>query len=97
MKYLFDFMKVVHARGRFYIKTAGGEAELLYKIDGRIMIMYHTFVPESERGKNIAGELAKAAFKYAEENGFRVRPACSYIEYYAGKHKELDSIIDTGV
>ncbi len=68
----------MHKDGRFYAATSGGDAELLYRIEGSVMIIYHTFVPESERGKGIAEELATHAFKFAKKKRLKVRPECPY-------------------
>lgn len=81
-------MDIEHEDGRFYIVLAGGNAELLYKIQGRTMSIYHTFVPESERGKGIAEKLAIAAFEFAEEEKLSVRPDCPYIVHFLEKNSE---------
>ena len=82
--------RIVHEKGRFYIPTPHGDAELLYdNKESGIMNIYHTLVPEGERGGGLAGKLAAAAFKYAREKGLKVRPSCTYIEYYVEKHPEV--------
>ena len=82
-------MEVNHKDGRFCVATSGGEAELLYRIEGDVMPIYHTFVPESERGKGIAEILAVAAFEFAKGKGLKVKPDCPYIVHFLGKHPEL--------
>lgn len=82
-------MEVRQDEGRFYIITEGGEGELLFKIEGGVMRIYHTFVPESERGKGVAEKLALSAFGFAKEKNLRVRPDCPYIVRFLEKHEEL--------
>jgi predicted GNAT family acetyltransferase len=82
-------MEIKHENGRFFIVTPGGEAELLYKIEGRVMSMYHTFVPDSERGKGVAEKLAITGFEFAKEKKLKVRPDCPYIQRFLEKHSEL--------
>lgn len=82
-------MGIEHEDGKFYIVTEGGEAELLYKMNEKTMRIYHTFVPESERGKGIAEKLALAAFEFAEENKLKVKPDCEYIVRFLEKHSEF--------
>lgn len=82
-------MEVKHVEGKFYMATPGGEAELLYRIEGNIMVIYHTFVPESERGKGLAEKLAFPAFEFAKEKSMKVRPDCPYIPKFIEKHPEL--------
>ncbi|MGC8676441.1 MAG: GNAT family N-acetyltransferase [Candidatus Micrarchaeia archaeon] len=86
--------KILHKPGKFYISTPHGEAVLLYKRAGKGKInIYHTFVPDEERGKGIAERLAAAAFGYAREKKLKVIPGCSYISYFVEKHKELMGMI----
>ncbi|MGC9156830.1 MAG: GNAT family N-acetyltransferase [Candidatus Micrarchaeia archaeon] len=86
--------KVMHSKGKFYVKTPHGIAVLLYKPAGKGKInMYHTFVPDEDRGKGIAEKLAFAAFAYAKEKGLKVIPGCSYVSYFVEKHQEYNSMI----
>lgn len=85
-------MEVKHQDGRFCVATSGGEAELLYRIEGGVMPIYHTFVPESERGKGIAEVLAVAAFDFAKEKKLKVKPDCPYILHFLEKHPELKAL-----
>ena len=83
------FMEITHNEGRFSMKTGHGEAELLYKMDGKIMSIYHTFVPEEDRGRGLAEKLAYSAFNFAKEKGMKVRPDCSYIVHFLEVNKEM--------
>ena len=86
--------KINHSKGKFYIKTPHGEAYLLYKPAGKGKInMYHTFVPDEERGKGIAEKLAIAAFAYAKEHNLKVIPGCNYISYFVEKNSQYMSMI----
>ncbi len=82
-------MGIMHKDGRFYAATSGGDAELLYRIEGPMMIVYHTFVPESERGRGLAEELATRAFEFAKKERLKVRPDCPYIPRFLEKHPEF--------
>ncbi len=82
--------------GRFYLRTEHGDAELLYRIEGNVISVYHTFTPDEERGNGIAEKLAVEAFKFASEKHFKVRPDCTYIQYFVEKHKELRSMVVQG-
>jgi len=75
--------------GRFYVHNEQGDAELLYGIKDNVMYIYHTYVPEGMRDKGIAEKLTDAAFAFAIKNNMKVKPACSYVEYYISKHKEM--------
>ena len=88
-------MEIKHVDGRFYVETEGGDAELLYRMDGGVMSIYHTFVPESERGRGIAEKLAREAFGFAIKKGVKVRPDCPYIGYFLEKHVEFRRYADS--
>lgn len=62
----------------------GDEASLHYAVqqqaDGTsIMDIRSTHVPDAFRGQGVAGKLALAAFEFAQSQGYRVKPTCSYI------------------
>ncbi len=66
--------------------TLGGAAEpdpakIEFEIDPvhKILDIVHTYTPERLRGKGLAAVLAERCFSYAEEQGLKVRPSCTYI------------------
>ncbi|CAB3981265.1 Hypothetical predicted protein [Paramuricea clavata] len=80
---------------QFYIDLGQEKAVLEYQfLDGEenIMDFYHTGVPESQRGKGVAAHLVKAAFSFVVAQNFKVRPTCSYVEYYINKNKPSEII-----
>jgi predicted GNAT family acetyltransferase len=81
-------MEIEHSTGRFYTKTKHGEAELRYDIVGSVMRIYHTYVPDEERGKGIAKELTDAAFNFAKRSGMKVDPQCPYVVSYLQKYPD---------
>lgn len=82
-------MKITHRDGKFSMQTEHGEAELKYRIEGKHMSIYHTFVPEKDRGKKIGAHLTKAAFAFATQHELKVKPDCSYTEHFLKTHKEM--------
>lgn len=86
-------MRIKHTNGRFYTKTKHGEAELLYRKEGKVLLIYHTFVPDEDRHQGIAAGLAMAAFGFAIANRLMVRPDCPYIPYFLELHKELQKYV----
>ncbi len=85
-------MPIVNKRaGRMSVKTAHGEAELLYRIRGKVMVIYRTFTPVEDQGHGTAAKLAEEAFAFAKRNGLKVKPDCPYIGYFVDKNKEYAS------
>ncbi|XP_028412298.1 protein NATD1-like [Dendronephthya gigantea] len=77
----------------FYIDLTPEKAVLQYQLiheEPKIIDMYHTGVPESQRGKGIAGNLVKAAFSFVVANNLRVRPTCTYVQHYIDKNKPTE-------
>lgn len=55
----------------------------------KVMEMFHTEVPIEHRGKGVAQELVKEAFKYCLSNNYKVLPTCTYVQKYA---REMASV-----
>lgn len=53
-----------------------------------VRVATHTIVPPAIGGRGIAGELVKALVADAREHGFRIEPACSYVEAAFRRHPE---------
>ena len=76
-------MKVVHEsdHNRFtaYTDDDGRMGELGYTHkEGKLWAM-HTNVDHQYRGKGVAGELLSALVGYAEKDGQKIVPVCSYV------------------
>lgn len=78
---------------RFSTTVDGHEAEVNYELEGGVMRVTHTGVPEAIGGRGIAGELNRAAFEHARRNGLRVDPACAYAAAWAGRHREYADLL----
>lgn len=81
--------KVRHEGNRFFMPTPHGEAELFYEIANDVMSIYHTFVPDADRGKGLAAQLATEAFRFASSRNLRVKPDCPYIPHFLEEHPEF--------
>lgn len=65
-----------------------------YRLEGNRMYLTHTVVPKEFEGRGIAGKLAKAAFEHIRKENLRAVPVCSYMEVYAKRHPEYQSLVD---
>lgn len=59
-----------------------------YELNGTLMAVTHTVVPQELGGRGIAGELTEAAFALAKENNWKINPVCSYTATYFKRHPE---------
>ena len=85
------------AARRFCVALEGYEACLMYRLSGKELDLYHTYVPEVFRGKGVAEKLCKAAFEYAKAEGLTVIPSCSYVSgAYLKRHPEYEPLTKRG-
>jgi predicted GNAT family acetyltransferase len=73
--------------------TAPGGAVLSYTVACGHHVFDHTEVPPALRGQGVAGQLAQAAFEHARAHGWKVQPACSYIDVYLKRHPEYRDLL----
>ena len=95
------FTEVLHdeATHRFYIPLgAGQEAHLLYERRDNILDFYHTAVPSEVRERGLAERIVEAGFRYAQQNGLKVIPSCSYVsQAFLRRRKEFLPLVAGGV
>ena len=64
-----------------------------YRMHGDTMMLVHTEVPPQLEGRGIASHLVRAAFDHAKANGWDVLPVCSYVQTWARRHPEVESML----
>jgi predicted GNAT family acetyltransferase len=81
---------------KFYFEHDGLTALLSYSILENGTLDYkHTFVPEELRGGGLAGDLVLAACQYAQAEGKKIIPSCSFVDKWLKRHKEFADLVDT--
>ena len=81
------------ATGVFTTSVDGVVAVLEYRREGNSMVIAHTGVPDEIGGRGIAGELVRAAFEYAKEQGWHVHPKCAYAAAWVERHPEYNQLL----
>lgn len=66
---------------------------LEYRLEGKVLTLVHTGVPDAVGGRGIAGALTKAALDTARQEGWRVVPACAYSETYIARHPQYQDLV----
>ncbi len=82
------------AASRFQADVNGGVAECVYRLQGTLINIVHTEVPSSAEGRGVAAALVKAALTHAREQGWTVRPSCSYVRTYMRRHAETQDLLE---
>lgn len=77
----------------FTTTVDGHQAYIDYHLDGSIMRVLHTIVPNAIGGRGIAGELTKFALETARQQGWTVVPLCSYTASYLKRHPEYADLL----
>jgi predicted GNAT family acetyltransferase len=73
---------------RLVVDEQGAIAELVYEVDERRLLLLHTGVPESFRGRGIGGRLVSAAVDKARSEGLTIVPWCPYARRWLQEHTE---------
>ena len=82
---------------RFELPLSSGEfAELDYRWLRGSMVLMHTVVPVSARGKGIGSILVKYVLDYAREQHLKVIVYCPFVTKYLKDHPEYNDLIDVG-
>lgn len=79
--------------GRFEAMVEGLRCELDYQLDGRLMRITHTGVPQALEGRGIAAALVAHALAWARAQGHQVQPLCSYVQVYMRRHPEWQNLL----
>ena len=87
-----DGPQIVHAReeNRFVYRAGdaggGGEAELVYHLNGHRLVLLHTEVPDGLAGRGLGGHLVTAALEWAEREGLTIVPWCPFARAWLERH-----------
>ncbi len=82
--------------GAFYIqKNDDVLAEMTYHMNGKnTMVIDHTEVDESLRGRNIGFELVKEGVEYARREGLKIIPVCKFAKSVFDRKEELRDVLE---
>ncbi|WII95153.1 N-acetyltransferase [Moraxella haemolytica] len=78
---------------RFTTTIDGLTAFISYVDTGETLIFDHTIVPNALGGRGIGTALVKHALAYAQVQGKKIVPACSFVAHYVQKHPEYQSLL----
>ncbi len=84
------------AGGRYAGRVSGidGEAELTYRRSGPDRVIAgHTYAPPVMRGTGVAKAMVERLVADARKSGFKIVPACSYVQDQAGRHPEWADVV----
>mgnify|MGYP003630827307 CR=1 FL=1 len=81
--------------GRFIARVEGAEAEMTYsRASPQLIIIDHTGVPDSLRGKGVGQALALHAVEAARAGGWKIIPLCPFFKAQAQRHPEWRDVVN---
>ncbi len=80
-------------RSRFELTVGDAVAVAQYSLDGGVMHMTHTIVPQEMEGKGIGSRLVRGALDEARRRGLRVNPICPFVSAYIERHPEYRDLL----
>ncbi len=76
------------ADSRFELTQDGTLAELLYRLNGKRLVLIHTGVPDALGGRGIGGALVTAAIDRAARDGLTIVPLCPFARNWLDRHPD---------
>ncbi|MBN9985539.1 N-acetyltransferase [Rhizobium laguerreae] len=81
--------------GRYAAEVEGREAEMTYsRTSPKLVIIDHTGVPDSLRGKGVGQALALHAVEAARSGGWKIIPLCPFFKAQAQRHPEWKDVVN---
>lgn len=80
--------------GRYVARLEGVEAEMTFsRASPQLVIIDHTGVPDSLRGKGVGQALALHAVEAARAGGWKIIPLCPFFKAQAQRHPEWRDVV----
>lgn len=81
--------------GRYIARLDGVEAEMTFsRASPQLVIIDHTGVPDSLRGKGVGQALALHAVEAARAGGWKIIPLCPFFKAQAQRHPEWRGVVN---
>ncbi len=88
-------LNVIHNtdKNRFEIQSDSLTAELVYRLNGNVILFLHTGVPPALEGRGIGSLLVKTGLQYAREKNLKVQSLCWFVSGYIERHPEFQDLV----
>jgi uncharacterized protein len=77
------------AASRFELRADGHLAELVYRRNGKRLVLIHTETPAELGGRGFGGLLVAAAVDRAAREGLTVVPLCPFARHWLERHADV--------
>ena len=72
---------------------SGEKAFVTYRYWGKIIVLMHTEVPQSEEGKGLGSELARQTFEWIRAQKIMAKVFCPFLVVYLKRHPEFLDVV----
>jgi predicted GNAT family acetyltransferase len=79
-------------QNRFELATPLGVAYSEYNLDGGLLTVRHTEVPQELEGQGIGSRLVRGVLEQARARGLKVTARCPFASAYMKRHPEFDDL-----
>lgn len=81
-------------RGMFFIEEEGKKvAKMTYRLEEGKMVIDHTIVDESLRGKDIGAGLVNEGVRFARDKKLKIVPVCTYAKKILEEGAEFKDVL----
>ena len=80
-------------KNRFEAQSDSLTAELVYRLNGNVILFLHTGVPPALEGRGIGSLLVKTGLQYAREKNLKVQSLCWFVSGYIERHPEFQNLV----
>lgn len=81
------------ARKRYEMEADGAVAFVDYTRHGDVLVLYHSEVPRSLRGRGIGSQLAGGVLDDIRRRGLHVRIACDFLADFVARNPQYADLI----
>ncbi|MBN2174361.1 MAG: N-acetyltransferase [Bacteroidales bacterium] len=86
--------EIQHLNNKFFMIVDGMESHLEYEMHGeKTVVFYHTYVPETLRGKGLARQIIREGLDWAKQNNYRIIPSCSAVRTFILRNPEYTTAL----
>jgi predicted GNAT family acetyltransferase len=80
-------------KNRFELGTPAGPAIADYRLDGGVVTIFHTEVPEPLRGRGIGGLLVEGALSEIRRLNLKVVPSCWFVREFIDRNPRFSDLL----